>query len=550
MASFGAQQGMVSQNSSATIDLQGNAIISPDTSFGASPAGVGLLTQQLFGLANATFNLTPPDVNSAISFTNAVPYWDLLDYSNGVMSGSAVQDSTTKTWGIAINPGTATTNDYITFRTRSYLVNDDNLGLRQRATTVLTRTGTPAAGTTWNLTLTATYYDATDTAVSTAVIGTVYEPNTWTSISGYTTTGGSAIAASARYVDLAYTLTATAPVTGSAIVTIKSCLLASKVGANSAFLVTETFKANTTWTRPVGVDYLVALAGCGAGGGGGGGGLGSNNVGGVVVAGGGGGGGAGWFIIRDLYVGDQTTVSVGVGVGGVGGTAMAFTKAAAATTTSAQTGSTGSVGGDSTFGSLVTFKGGSAAAAATRGTAGPVATTSIYLGTNVAGGNGGGGGSGSGVAGTAGVASAFSTYTAIPYSTASVAGSTGGAGSGSGGSTNLGGTAGTSTIGWLGGAGGAGGAQANGSIGVAGAGANGGGGAGATRIIMISTGAHTGTAGNGGNGGANVGGGGGGGGGIALGSTSSAAYNAASITIASGAGGSGSDGFISVTYVA
>lgn len=549
MANFGAQQGMVSQNSSATIDLQGNAIISPDTSFGASPAGVGLLTQQLFGLANATFNLTPPDVNSAISFTNAVPYWDLLDYSNGVMSGSAVQDSTTKTWGIAINPGTATTNDYITFRTRSYLVNDDNLGLRQRATTVLSRTGTPAAGTTWNLTLTATYYDATDTAVSTAVVGTVYEPATWTSISGYTTTGGTAIPASARYVDLAYTLTATAPVTGSAIVTIKSCLLASKVGANSAFLVTETFKANATWTRPTGVDYLVALAGCGAGGGGGGGALTAASTGGNTAIGGGGGGAGGWFYIRDLYVGDQTTVSVGIGVGGVGGTAVTFTKAAAATTTSTQTGSTGSNGGDSTFGSLVTFKAGSAGAGVVRGGVGGAATTTIYLGTNVSGGGGGGGGG----VGTAGTASGFSSYTAIPYSVASATGSTGGTSTGAGGNQNVGGAGGTSTLGWIGGGGGGVSVQATATptVTAGGPGANGGGGSGGARAIYINaTATVTGTAGNGGSGGTNVGAGGGGGGGIAVSASLAAPYNASSLTIASGAGGSGSDGFISVTYVA
>ena len=270
---IGSTRGMVGQNQSAVTDEQGNPIVNAGNGFGDSPAGNALLTQALFGLPNGTLSLTPPDVYSPISSDNRVPYWEFLDYSNGVMAGSAVYDATTQTWGVIINPGTAASAAYCTFTTRSYLVNDDNLGLRQKAFAVIAKTGTAAGTTQWNLTRDAIYYDTTATAIGTATLGTALDTGTWTSISGFTTAGGSAIPATAHFVELQFKVTATATITGSAVVTIKSCLLSSKVGATGAFLITDTYTSSGTWTAPTGVTALVALVGSGAGGGGAGGGL-------------------------------------------------------------------------------------------------------------------------------------------------------------------------------------------------------------------------------------------------------------------------------------
>ena len=407
---IGSTRGMVGQNQSAVTDEQGNPIVNAGNGFGDSPAGNALLTQALFGLPNGTLSLTPPDVYSPISSDNRVPYWEFLDYSNGVMAGSAVYDATTQTWGVIINPGTAASAAYCTFTTRSYLVNDDNLGLRQRATTVITKGGTAAAGTAWNLTLTSTYFDATNTAVSTAIIGTVYDANTWTSISGFTTSGGSAVTASARYVDLEYKLTATAAITGSATVTIKSLFLATKIGANASFNVADVYTANATWTRPTGVDYVTVVA-IGGGGGGPSGGMSSRNTTGTAytVSGGSGGGGSRVAYLPNFYVGDQTTVAIGIGAGGSGGTANVFTKSAASTNTSSQNGAAASSGGATTFGSFLTVNGGGAgvrgtvytstvAAGPAGGTAAGASTTSIFSLSDSIGGAGG-------VAGSAGTAS-------------------------------------------------------------------------------------------------------------------------------------------------
>jgi len=252
------------------MDNQGNPIISSDTTFGASPLGYAARVQSLFGLPNATFELTPPDTTLPINQGNQLPYWDIQDYSAGVMSGSAIYDSTTNTWGIKLNPGTATTGDYLTMTTRSYLVNDDNLSLRQKALAVVSKNGTYSSTTQWNCALTASYYSAADALLHSGTVATILDNATWTSMSGTTTTGGTAINASAQYVDLTFTLTATAPVTSATSVTIKSTLLQTSTGAaaSSTFLVSQAFTSSQTWTVPTGVTQLVSVVAYGAGGGG------------------------------------------------------------------------------------------------------------------------------------------------------------------------------------------------------------------------------------------------------------------------------------------
>jgi hypothetical protein len=578
MPQYGSSQNLISTNLSQTVDNQGNPIISSDTGFAASPLGYAARAQALFGLPNSTFELTPPDTNAVISAANPLPYWDVQGYSSGVMSGSAIYDSTTNSWGVNLNPGTADTGDYITMTTRSYLINDSNLSLRQQALAVVSKVGTYAGTTQWNLELTAAYYDLTNTLLHSGTVATIYDNTTWTSMAGTTTTGGTAISASAHYVDLQFKLLATAPVTSATSVTIKSCLLQTSSGGGggqSSFLIAETFTSSDTWTRPTGVEYLVAVVALGAGGGGGSGGSriarapsGTYRL----VTGAGGGGGAAWGILRDLYVGNVASVSIGIGAGGSGGTATEFTKAAAGTANFAATGANGSSGGTTTFGTYFTATGGAGgfggnASDATPGGGGGNAgtlSTIVYGLETQSGGAGAEGGDANNTptagAGTAGGSSAGSAFTIHPYLTALPAAG----GSGGTATTNVTGSAiilktatvGTSVAGF-GGGGGSGAAVAQaiatqgtvgGSAGSGGWGGAGGGGASFT-IGVSGTGITTGgTAGDGGNATANSGAGGGAGGGaLCCGGTT--VVNAAAITVKSGAGGAGAAGFVTVVYV-
>lgn len=556
MPILGSDGGFQADNRGGVIDEAGNTIISSDSHFGASPLGVAARTQALYGIPNANFNLLPPSPASPIvANQNDLPYWAIEDLSDGIITATTVFDATTQTWGVTIDPGTAASGASLTLTTRSYLITDDNLALRQKAQAVLAKSGTAAVSTQWNLTLSAIYYDATDTALSTAVIGTALDTGTWTSLAGTTTPGGSAINAAAQYVDLSFTLTTTAAVTGSAKATIKSLLLTTSTpAAGGGFLVTETFTANGTWTRPTGVDYLVAVVGASGAGGGGGGGLGFNGGNLLSANGGGGGAGGNWFILRDVTLGTATSFSVGIGAGGSGGAGTATTKAVGSGGGNRNNpGVAGAAGGATTFGSIFTINGGSGGAgSAVSGTAnlaqpGASATTTYYGGTNAIGGRGGGyitGGSALPLAGDLGA------FTVVPYSVALIAGSTGGTPVVTGG-VNSSGAAGTSAIGIIGGAGAGGTANAAvtpvGGAGMAGS-ASAGGGGGGLAIYISTLGTATGTAGNGGNGAANLAGGGGGGGAVSVGGTATVWQNSL-ITIESGNGGNGASGFVTVAYV-
>ena len=585
MAQIGASVGMVSQSLTATVDQQGNPIVSSDTTFGSSPAGYALLGQQLFGLPNATFNLTPPDVYSAIGPDNTLPYWDWSEYSDGVMTATPIYDATTQTWGITVNPGTAVSGDYCLLTTRSYLLNDDNLGLRQKAFAVISKTGTAAGTTQWNLTLNAIYYDTTNNPIGTATVGTALDTGTWSSISGFTTTGGSAIPATAHYVELQFKLAATATVTGSAAVTIKSCLLSSKIGANSSFLVTETFTSSTTWTPPTGVTSLIALVGVGSGGGGASGALATSRAATGTAAGsamGATGGGSGasspWFILRDVPLTAGSAITVGVGAGGAGGTAMVFVKAAGSSTQSLQNGAAGGTGGAATFGAFVSLNGGTGAVAGTAaraitlplqgnlgGTA-AVATSTYYGFAQVAAANGERGGtaaaSNAGCVGANGLSGGI-TYSVYPYTSGlslSTAGGTATATTTANIRVSLGaGGSATSGTAYPGPSSGSGGGASTTTAEYVGAGGNGysvfgcGGGGGGAVAMRYNGGVNqsgTAVAGSGAAGGANSGAGGGGGGAAVFQAGETAGYDQTAISLTSGKGGNGANGFITLVYVA
>lgn len=554
---FGSDGGFLADNQGGVIDEQGNVLVNADTSFAASPLGLAARTQALYGIPNANFNLTPPNPSSPIvANANDLPYWSINNLSDDVMTATTIFDTTTQTWGVTIDPGTAASGSTLSLTTRSYLITDDNLALRQKALSVLSKSGT-AGGTAseWNLQLSAIYYDSTDTALSTAVIGTALDTGTWTSFAGTTTPGGSAINAAAQYVDLTFTMTATAAVTGSAKATIKSLLLATSTpAAGGGFLVTEVFTTNGTWTRPTGVDYVTVL-GCGGGGGGASGtALGHATASFAAMDGTGGGGAACLQIISNVPV-TAGSYSIGIGAGGAGGTATTVAKAATVSGPTVAARTSGANGGATTFGSLITFTGGTGATARTGGASAAAATSSVWTQpTAVESGAGGNGGvASSSTAATNGGSAITNTY--LPYyATAGTAGASGGAGSTTGtvGTETLG-VAGTSVAGWVGG-GGASGFVAAGTAGALGTASNGGGGAGgggaSARRTHSATATLTATGGTGGAGAANSGGGGGAGGDAAVLVDGAATYTASTVTLTTGAGGAGGSGLLVVAYVA
>jgi hypothetical protein len=559
MAQWGSSGGLISQNISQTIDNQGNPIISSATEFGSSPLGYAPLVQSLFGLPNATFELTPPDTTASISQSNPLPYWDVQEYSEGVMTAQCLFDSTTNTWGVKLDPGTAVANDYLTLTTRSFLVNDDNLQLRQQALAVVSKSGTYAGTTEWNLELLASYYSATNTLLQSGTVATIYDNGTWTSMSGTTTTGGTAISASAHYVDLTFRLNATATVSSSTAVTIKSCLLQTSARNTNSFIVKETFTSSTTWNIPTNVTQLVGAAVLGAGGGGGSGAYArsSANVGTAGASGGAGGGGGALYIAFNTPI-SGSALTISVGATGSGGTVTA------AGTGAFTSGNAGGAGGNSSIGSIITANGGAGGAGGTAyrerttqvagtPTGGAAGTPgNIIWGALTSAGAAGGNGASMGTAifgaASAGGTSALGTYSGVPFLALPGTGSAGATATRSGTEyTEIGTGGGGGSAQFLGGGGGGGGGSAsyNGTLDIgqaaisaAGAGNHGGGGGGGG-IASYSTQPETGTAGAGGSAAANSGGGGGGGGGAA---------NAQGSTKAA-AGGAGSNGLVVIFYV-
>lgn len=206
MAQFGSRTTVTSSNLSAVQDPQGNLIVSPDNSFGASPLGIAARTQALYGIPNANFNLLPDQPGSAIQTGNELPYWQINN--TGSITATMQYDDTNQTYAVRIDPSAAGSGDSLSLTTRSYLLNDSNLSLRQKAFASITKVGTQATSQ-WNLVMTATYYDHAGSALSTYAIGTANSGTTWTTINGFTTTGTAVIDAAAQYLDLDLTLTTT-----------------------------------------------------------------------------------------------------------------------------------------------------------------------------------------------------------------------------------------------------------------------------------------------------------------------------------------------------
>jgi hypothetical protein len=583
MPQLGASRITAAYSTNGLSDASGIPLISSSNDFSASPLGIAARSQALYGIANAQFNLLPEDPTATIADNqNPLPYWSVMNYSDGRIVPLSYYDTATGTYSVELNPTAGSASDYIELKTRSYLLTDDNLALRQKAYLAMSK-GTAYSGSTqFNVVLSAEYFDVNDASLSSYAIGTALDNTAMTSITGITTSGSAAINAAAAYVDFTIKLTATATVTSGVKVYLKSFIIQTSQVATGSFLITETLTTSQTYTPPTGVGNLVAVVVGGAGGGGGGGGLIISGSSRIFASGGGAGGGASWSIMRDYSFGTASSIAIGIGAGGAGGAGSAITKPlGSADPGGAFTGANGANGGATTFGSFVTVPGGTggrgaggtslgASGSLVGGSAGGAgaAASFTYFGQGTAilgaaGGTGAGANSGNGQVGFSSPGTAWAQY---PYTTFS-AGETGATGTLSTASTGTAnpywgradaGAAGGTAL--FGGGGGGGGAiyrnTTSGtafSINTAGAGgAGGGGGGGGVAALQISVGGTaqgtaTITAGRGGNGGALSSGGGGGGGGAAVmsNSTTNCLY-----TVTAGAGGTGSTGFVTVVYVA
>jgi len=559
---FGSDSSFYTTLNSPMVDPNGVVVIDPSNKFGSSPLGVALREQAAFGLPNASFNLLPPDPNAAIEDTeNPLPFWRLQTTSS--ITATPTYDTTNQTWGIKLDPGTASSGEYLTLKTRAWITTDDNVALRQKASLALAKVGTYSGSTQWNLTLSAVNYDHTNTAVSTAVIGTVFDNTTWTSISGTTTPGGSAIPSTVSWVEFTIKLTATATVSSSTGVTLQSLLLASSTPLSNSFIVTQSFPASTTWTPPTGVTNLLGVLVVGGGGGGQGGVL-RTQTGGVTTTDGAQGGSGGAVIfLRNLAINAGSAITIGIGTAGAGGTAQTFSKALGAGTAglAATLGpSTGGNGGATTFGTYVTAAGGIGGTSTVLDTRTPVPSNpQIALdGAFPSAGAGGNGktpsvGSALTIDGTnIGGGSIYTLYpivTTLPTAGAAGTGSISITGTGVGTTfvrTGLG-TAGSPGFG--GGGGGdnqwrydgnlAGSAPGNGGAGAAGAAGRSIGGSVTSGTVTMTL-----TAGVGGAAGTNSGAGGGGAGAISVFLQTASAFN-----LTSGVGGAGGAGLVVVSYV-
>jgi hypothetical protein len=560
VAQFGSRTNSVSQNLSAVQDPQGNLIVSPDNSFGASPLGIAARTQALYGIPNANFNLLPPESTAEIATGNELPYWQIVNL--GAITATMTFDETAQAWGVLIDPSSAGSGDSLSLTTRSYLLNDSNLSLRQKAFASITKVGTMATSQ-WNLVMNATYYDSAGSALSTYAIGTANSGTTWTSINGFTTTGTAVIDAAAQYLDLDLTLTTTTAVTGTAKVDLNSVLLQTSTGGGGgaqSFLITEEFTTSGTFTWPTGVDYLVAAVGIGAGAGGEGGasrwqiGLGTTtNSGNIKVDGNAQGNSGPWVIARDIPRGTSTSLVIGIGAGGAGGAGGTLSKAAGTYIADGTAlGGAGGIGGLTTIGNYYTLgsatnstviagttfgdsrlTGASGAGASLFGTVVPYYPyTPTTFGTGQSG--------GSSVTNTfAGTTTGYTAFPSTALAGTGVAGSTGAGGASAFGSAGKTGTVQTSSVGTT--------TQM--------AANNSGGGAGRSLAQYVNGTARTTgntitmTASNGGS--AAYYGAGGGAGGVVCLSVGGTAYGKASDwTLTGGNGGNGQPGYVVLVYVA
>lgn len=534
-----------------------NTIISTGVGFGDAPLAEHVVAQIKYGVANGQFNLFPPDAALPLGETNKLPFWDVIDLCDtpGAIEAVLTTADGGATYGVTIDPTGAILDDQIVIRARVPVLTDTNLAVRQKLVSSLTKSAVYSGANQWDLVASAEYFSHSNESLSYLAIGTASHNQTWTQIGGTTTPGGSAISSSAAYCDITYTLTATTTVTDTTTLTINSCLLATSEPTVGAFLVTESFVSSATWAKPTGIDYLVGVVAVGAGGGGGGGGFyfGTQYR---SALGGAGGGGAGMAYIQNLYIGDQSSISIGIGAAGAGGTSSSRLGGTVASV--ANSGGNGGAGGATTFGSYITCGGGGGGAGGIIGVGqsnDPVGTAvggTVGTGSNtILGGfsfNGAIGAS-TGTASTNGANSSLSSYSYVPLTAAPSVGASGGTSQGTASAKSLGSPTSGGAASYEGGGGGGGGVRVNASsfatYAVKSAG-NGGAGGGGGHCGLRSADPGTSFAGSGGAAAAFSGAGGGGGGALVASVTGAGT----GIFCIGGAGGSGASGYVVIAYVA
>jgi len=557
----GSSQSGLGTFAGSLLDDSGNTLISSGQDFGVSPLSEILLSQIRFGVANGQFNEPNADQSSYIGYGNQVPYWFWDDQCQTAQAikGSLSYDETAQTYGVVINPLGAIVGDYINFSTRVPVITDTNANLRQKLLASLSKSSSYSGTSQWALTATMNYYDHTDTVVSSYVVGTAAHNASWTSISGYTTSGGTAIPTTASYCDVVFTLTPTATVTDTTTVTIQSCLLQDSISGSGSFVITQTFTSSTAWTPPTGVNLLLGVLVVGGGGGGASSSLNWQSST-TTLSGAGGGASGALSYVRNLNINAGSAITIGIGAGGAGGSApTTYVKPAnTAQTNGSASGNVGGAGGATTFGSFITAGGGGGGLVSqTPGTAASTPTTALDGATILSSAGGSGAVTAGGPsAGSPGSNTAFYAY--YPLIATTYAGQSGSAGTVS--STPLGtnvlypGVAGAAgSAGFCGSGGGAGNVGREQTI-VGGAGGNGGGGgAGAENNMRGASSSYSGTVvitgGAGGNGGQNSGGGGGASGGASQYGLFSSSGNTSSVTITGAKGGDGGAGYVVVSYV-
>ena len=122
--------------------------------------------------------------------------------------------------------------------------------------------------------------------------------------------------------------------------------------------VIETLTGSGTWTVPSGVNNVDVVV-IGSGGGGGAGGLAWNDANNAQARGGAGGASGRIYIGYNIYIGNQSSISYSVGLGGSGGAASSYAEISTTTKTDQSVnGADGADGGTTTFGSLISVPGG------------------------------------------------------------------------------------------------------------------------------------------------------------------------------------------------
>lgn len=404
------------------VDEEGNPIISGATRIGNAPLGYSVLNQMVGKFPNSLLNFPPPTLGSAIGdFDNPLPFFAVSDDSDGriaaefvvldsaissalgsgifnagASSSSGASGSYVGLGGLKISPQGALSGDSFTLTQRAPTVvypKQKEVGWAVLATDV---SGTADAPSEFTVSSQAIYYNSENEPLSTATIGTVTGSILrfigGKAFTGYTN-GTAFVPDAATSVEMNLTLTATAGTVSSAAAVYVStmAIVPESGGAGTASpaegRVVLTYYSSDTWVVPSNVKSMDVFV-IGAGGGGASGGqsvgLSAANLAGTA-RGGPGGGASGYGYAPNVAIIPGGTVTITIGSGGVGGTALIYNKPAGTAfvanfTNNPNVGSNGGATSVSTsFGTVISITGGTGAGTAAVGGPGVVTVNSPAL---------------------------------------------------------------------------------------------------------------------------------------------------------------------------